>query len=439
MAALMRSRLFLRRTTAAAGIYASVVLGFFATVIAAHRFSTTTFGLYALVISAAGFFQSLLDLTVEEVLVKYGFRFATREDWGRLRGLFRSALRFKLVGAVLASLALLGLAPLAHFVFHKSGLATPLAVAALIPLVQFAEGTAGVALVLRERYDLRALFLLVSMALRLAAVAVGTGYGLTETVVAIVVAQAVATVAVGAAGFAAFRRFPRSPARPLGDARRGVLRFLAQSSVATMMTSLTAPLAILVLGRVASTIQVAWFRVALAPQQGLGALSAPARLILLTEQTRDWERGAPQTVFAGIRRYMGGAVVLAAVVLPPLLVFTPELVRLLFSAKNEGAVDATRVVLVAGVLRLVYGWTKSFPVSIGRPNLRIWTHGLETVVLVPLAGVLGAKWGATGAAGAVLASSAAFCAYWTVLYLRIRREPGISVTPPTAAQEVALP
>ena len=151
MAALMRSRLFLRRTTAAAGIYASVVLGFLATVIAAHRFSTTTFGLYALVISATGFFQSLLDLTVEEALVKYGFRFATREDWGRLRSLFRSSLRFKLAGAVLAALALLGLAPLAHSVLGKGGLATPLAVAALLPLAQFAEGTAGVALVLRER------------------------------------------------------------------------------------------------------------------------------------------------------------------------------------------------------------------------------------------------------------------------------------------------
>jgi O-antigen/teichoic acid export membrane protein len=439
MAALMRSRLFLRRTTAAAGIYASVVLGFLATVIAAHRFSTTTFGLYALVLSATGFFQSLLDLTVEEALVKYGFRFATREDWGRLRGLFRSALRFKLAGAVVAALALLGLAPLAHGVFHKSGLAAPLAVAALLPVAQFAEGTAGVALVLRERYDLRAVFLVVSMGLRLAGVAVGTGYGLTETIVGIVAAQVVATSAISAAGFVAFRRFPRAPAERLGDERRGVLAFLGQSSLASVMTSLTSPLAVLVLGRVASTAEVAYFRVALAPQQGLGALSAPARLILLTEQTRDWERGTPETVFAGIRRYMLGATVIAAVVLPPLLVFTPELVRTFFSAKNVGAVDATRVVLIAGVLRLVYGWTKSFPVSIGRPNLRIWTHALETIVLVPLAGVLGSKWGATGAAAAVLASSAAFCAYWTVLYLRIRREPDLRITPPTPAQEVAVP
>jgi O-antigen/teichoic acid export membrane protein len=86
---------------------------------------------------------------------------------------------------------------------------------------------------------------------------------------------------------------------------------------------------------------------------------------------------------------------------------------------------------------MVYGWTKSFPVSIGRPALRIWTHGLEMVVLIPLVAVLGAEWGATGAAGAVLASSVAFCIAWTVLFLRIRREPAPS-TPPQPL-EAALP
>jgi O-antigen/teichoic acid export membrane protein len=175
----------------------------------------------------------------------------------------------------------------------------------------------------------------------------------------------------------------------------------------------------------------------MSPQAAFAVVSAPARLILLTEQTRAWERGTRETVFAGIWRYMRGMALLAVVILPPLLVFTPELARLLFSAKNVGAVDATRIMIVAGALRMVYGWTKSFPVSIGRPALRIWTHGLEMLVLIPLVAVLGAEWGATGAAGAVLASSVAFCLAWTVLFLRIRREPAPS-TPPQPL-EAALP
>jgi O-antigen/teichoic acid export membrane protein len=429
MVVLMRSRLFWRRSAAAAGTYASAVLGFLGTVVAAHVFSTRTFGLYAIVLAATGFFQSLLDLTMEEALIKFGFRFVTREDWGKLRRLFTSAIGVKLAGGVLAAIVLVALAPAAHAILHKSDLTTPLAVAALLPLVQCTENVAGVAIILRGRYDIRSFFLCFSMALRLTAIAVAAPHGLTATIAAIVAAQAVATAAIDVAGWIAYRRFPRAAAAPLGPERGDVLSFVGQSSVASAVTSLTTPLAILVLGRVASTTQVAWFRAALSPQAAFAALSSPARLILLTEQTRDWERGTRNAVFAGIRRYTLAGAALVLLALPFLLVFTPQLVRLLFSAKNQGAVDATRLVVVAGALRLVYGWTKSFPVSIGRPGLRIWTHGLEMLVLVPLTGILGAAWGATGAAGAVLASSAAYCAYWTLLYLRIRREPEPAAPP----------
>src|SRR5438445_5977988 len=128
-AAPMRSRLFWRRSAAAAGIYSSAVLGFVGTVVALHLFSTRTFGLYALVLAATGFFQSFLDVTVEEALIKFGFRYTTREDWGRLRRLFVSAVAFKLAGGLLAAAAIAGLAPLAQAILHKSGLSTPLYVA----------------------------------------------------------------------------------------------------------------------------------------------------------------------------------------------------------------------------------------------------------------------------------------------------------------------
>jgi O-antigen/teichoic acid export membrane protein len=419
----MLSRLFWRRSAAAAGTYASAALGFLGTVVALHVFSTETFGRYALVMAATAFFQSLLDLTVEEALVKYGFRYSTREDWGRLRRLFASAVAFKLGGGVLATILLLAFAPVANSVLHKEGLTAPLLIAAFLPLAQCTENVSGVALILRGRYDIRAFFLFVSMALRLTAIAVGAQYGLTATMAAIVAAQVVATASISAAGWVAYRRFPQVPAVPLGSERRDILSFVGQSTAATAVISLTAPLALLVLGRVASTRQVAYFRAALAPQQAFAVVSAPARLILLTEQTRAWERGSREAVFQGVRRYMAGMAVVSAALVVPLLVFTPELAKLLFSAKNVGAVDATRIVIVAGALRMVFGWTKSFPVSIGRPSLRIWTHGLETIVLVPLVAILGAEWGATGAAGAVLISSVVFCLAWTFLFLRIQREP----------------
>ena len=335
----MRSRLLWRRSAAAAGTYASAALGFGATVVALHVFSTETFGRYALVLAATAFVQSLLDLTVEEALVKFGFRYTTREDWGRLRRLFASAIAFKLSGGVLATGLLLALAPAANTLLHKHGLTTPLLIGAFIPLAQCTENVGGVAIVLRGRYDVRAFFLFVSMALRFSAIAVFASHGLSATITAMVVAQVIATSAISAAGWIAFHRFPQHAAVPLAEERRDILSFVGQSTAATAVISLTAPLSLLVLGRVSTTKEVAFFRAAMSPQQAFAVVSAPARLILLTEQTRDWERGTRGAVFAGIQRYMLGMAALAAVILPPLLVFTPELAKLLFSAKNVGAVD----------------------------------------------------------------------------------------------------
>jgi O-antigen/teichoic acid export membrane protein len=312
-------------------------------------------------------------------------------------------------------------------------------IAAALPLVQAPENVGGVALILRGRYDIRAFFLFFSMALRLAAIAIGTRYGLTQTVGAIVVAQVLATSGVLGAGWAAFRRNPRVAPVPLGPERPEIVRFVAQSSVATGVVALRSTLSPLLLGIVSSPTQVGYFRVAQTPQQGFAALSAPARLVLLTEQTRDWERGTRDTVFAGVRRYSLGAAGAVLVAVPLLLWLAPDLVRLFFTSKNVGATDALRLIVVAGALQFVFGWTKSFPVSIGRPKLRIWAHGIETLVLIPLVAVLGAAWGVTGAAGAVLASTVVFIAFWTVLFLRIRREPANQAAPAPQPIEALLP
>ncbi|HSI96746.1 MAG TPA: hypothetical protein VK926_00145, partial [Gaiellaceae bacterium] len=81
-----------------------------------------------------------------------------------------------------------------------------------------------------------------------------------------------------------------------------------------------------------------------------------------------------------------------------------------------------RVILVAGAIQFALGWTKSLPVTVGRPRLRIVTHGLEALAVLPLVFVLGAEWGATGAAVAVLVSTVVFAAAWAVAIMRLRAD-----------------
>src|SRR5688572_30576676 len=107
----MASRVFWRRSATAAWVYASVVLGIVGTVVATRVLGLEDFGVYVTALAAVGFFQVLLDLTVEEPLAKFGFRYVVAEDWGKLRRLFVRALQLKVAGGVLAALVLAALAP----------------------------------------------------------------------------------------------------------------------------------------------------------------------------------------------------------------------------------------------------------------------------------------------------------------------------------------
>jgi O-antigen/teichoic acid export membrane protein len=416
-----------RRVATALGSWGATALGILGTVIAARVLDPAPFGRLTLVLATVALFQLLLDLTSEEAVVKYGFRYAERADWGRFRRLLELAFGLKAASALVAGALVLALSPLDERVYGAE-LTTPLLIASVFPLLYSIEGTAASALILRGRYDVRAWFLGVTMALRLVAIVIGAPRGVTATVVALVVAQVAATAAIGAVGLAAALRFPRAPRAPLEEDRREIVRFLLGSSLGTGIVSIRAWIAPVLLGVVSDVRQVGFFRAAQAPQQGFGALSSPIRLILLTEQTRDWERGRPETVLAGVRRYTLTAAAVMAVAVPLFWWLMPDLVRLVLGERFTPATDAARVILLAAAVQLVFGWTKSLPVSIGRPGLRVVAHGVETAVLVPLLVVFGREWGATGAAVAVTVSTLVFAVVWTFLLARLRGHPPVQVS-----------
>jgi len=248
----MSSRLLRRRSATAAWIYAAVACGILGRIVAARQLGLEEFGVFATALFAVGFFQILLDLTVEESLTKYGFRYVASQDWGRLRRLFRQALLIKIVGGVLATVLLVLIAPFADRIFDEAGVEQALLAAALLPLVQSSENVGATVLLLHSRYDLRGVYQAGSAALRLLAIFVAAPYGATETLVAIVIAQLVSTVAITFVGTVALRRFPAAPPRPLGEDVPGIRSFVVQSSIATGVISLRTTLVPLVLGIVTS-------------------------------------------------------------------------------------------------------------------------------------------------------------------------------------------
>jgi O-antigen/teichoic acid export membrane protein len=414
-----------RRLTAFAGVYASVALGLAASLVALRVLGPAGAGRFTIVVGVVDFLATLVWLTSDDALVKYGFRYAANEEWGRFHRLVRLAFGCEVAAAFVASAAIVVLAPFAPDIFQNgAGLEVPLLIAATLPPLQALESIAAASLILAGRYDRRGAFLTVSMGLRLAGVAVGARYGVTQAVVGIVVAQVLTTVSILGVGLASLRSFPAAAPAPLADDRGPIVRFVAQSAAYTGLISVRTWIAPLTLGIVRSPREVGLFRAAQMPQTGLAALSSPLRMILLTEQTRDWEHGRPDVVIAGIRRYIAGSAAAAALALVPVLLTIPWLMRILFGRQYLPAVSAARLILVAAAIQLVFSWTKTFPVTIGRPGLRLIAHGVETVVMLPLIVVFGKAWGVTGAGGAVLVSTVAFAATWAAIVWHLRRTGG---------------
>src|SRR5204862_4715476 len=110
----------------------------------------------------------------------------------------------------LGGIVLAAVAPFADSIFHGHGLQTPFLISALLPVLQSPEGVSSAALILHGRYDVRGWMLASSMALRLAGLAIGAHYGVTEALVGLILSQAFATVIFGAASIYAFRRFPHA-------------------------------------------------------------------------------------------------------------------------------------------------------------------------------------------------------------------------------------
>ncbi len=416
----MRSRVIWRRSATAIGVYVATGFGFLATIVATRELGLHAYARFAAVIAAATFFQQLLDLTIEEALVKFGFRYVEGGQWGRLRRLFQVALAFKLLGGVLAALAICALAPFSRVVWGTGGVVVPMLIASLIALTQSPENVAAGAIILRGRYDIRGGFQAVSMGLRLVGLAIGCRYGVVGAVTGMVVAQVISTAAIGSAGILAFKRFPTAPTEPIGEDFRRLRSFLVSSTLASSLDSARLTLGTSLVPVVAPIVETGYFRNAQAPATGLAALSAPARLVMLTEQTRDFEAGKHDRVLAMHRRYVRSTSALMLVVVPIAWIVMPFVIGIYGPAFRAHATDAARLVLVAAALQLVWGWTKSFPVSIGRPGLRVYTQALEIAVFIPLLLVFASKWGATGAAGAMLVSTIVFCAAWSIVLHRVK-------------------
>ena len=307
-------RVVWRRSATAVGVYSATAFGVLGTIVATRELGTSDYALFASVFAATAFVQLLLDLTVEEALVKYGFRYSERGDWPRFRRLFEVALAFKLVGGALGVVALVALAPFSTGSSGGDAARAPAGRRGAAPARAGAGGRGGAARSSCAAATTSApRSLPASMLLRLAGIAVGSRYGVTRR-------DGRRRARAGRwrrprSASAARSRSAGSRAHgsaPLGDDRRDFRRFVVsvERRVRALVSAAQRRSAPHCSARSRRSIRPATSASRRRRQPASGALSAPARLVLLTEQTRDCERGRHDRVYAMLRRYMLGTALL---------------------------------------------------------------------------------------------------------------------------------
>ena len=123
-----------------AGVYGSVALGVAASLVVLRVLGPAGAGRFTIILGLVEFLALLVWLTSDDALVKYGFRYAAAEDWGRFHRLVRVAFVCEFAASLVATALIVALAPLAPSVFaHGAGLTRPLLLAATIPPLQALE------------------------------------------------------------------------------------------------------------------------------------------------------------------------------------------------------------------------------------------------------------------------------------------------------------
>jgi O-antigen/teichoic acid export membrane protein len=382
-------------------------VAFAATIVVARALGPVGFGEVVLAVSTATLVGALLDLTLEEAVVYHGYRALEAGHFGALRSLIRRSFAIDLaVGVAVALVIVLSAEPLAELVSDGRLDADLLRLAALTGLAVTVNGTTGGMLLVAGRPDLRAWIMAVSNSARLGGVLVAVQLGgpaavvVSYTIAAVIAATFQAFLA-WRIGWSAWRAGGALDGEPVGS--RALISFGFHTSLSKTLAVGHERLIPVLLGSLAGPTAVGLFRVGLLPVVVATLIAAPIGVLLLPEQAKLAAGNHFEAVWRSVRAHTIAAVALGvpAAVLGWFALDT--LIPLLYSQEFAGAVDTSRILLIAAVAQLATSWWLPLPVALGRPELRtIATAGtllLTIALLIPLAG--------RGSEGAALAFSLA--------------------------------
>lgn len=400
------------------GLWLGTALAFVATLLAARALGPLSYGSVILTVSLTGLIFTLLDLTLDEAVVFHGTKLLEAEDVRGLRDLLATALTIDALNGLVVLGATVALASAIAEIL-AGGLADPslVRVGALAAFATTLNGTTGGVLMLARRPELRAWMTAWSAGLRVVAVLFALGLRTSPMAVVSAFAGAAAIGAISQ-GVVAWR-VARDRWTIQGGERETsraswigpLVAFGFHSSVATSVLAGRGALLPVVFGRIAGVDALGLFSVGMFPVSAASIATSGLRMSLFPEQARLTAAGDHRGLLQSVRGhvYLGLAVGVPAAIAGYLVL--PWLIPLIYSSEFSRSVAPARILLVAAVLYLALGWTKTLPAAVGRPGLRtivsVADLSVSTLLIWGLAG-----FGPEGAATAVSIATAILAIVW---------------------------
>lgn len=377
-----------------------------------HILGLHEYGRLALVLALVTVVGQLIDVRVGPVVTTFGVRRLAEADEGRAIGIFQFSYLIDAVTGLLGFLVIAAFAPLvADHVVGRDGTLLVLLYAVTL-LVSTVDETSFSILRLLDRFRLLAGYTILLQVFRIVLV-VGVlllGYGLVGVLLVLVAYDVMAGAtnlcfAARAVRQVTGRSLRRAALKDAAMDRRPMLRMVLHTNVASYARIAQVQLPTILLGVVGGAAQVGVYKVGAAAAAGIARLIDPAFVAILPRLSRLWSTGRREDVRRLLKRVTVIAGLAMATTYVVFIVLRHPILGLL---GGSAAVESGTVVLaLAGAAQLLNGvvfW--NFPVlyAAGRAAVVAKISVASAVVQIVTLALLAPRFGASGAAGSLLAS-----------------------------------
>jgi O-antigen/teichoic acid export membrane protein len=388
------------------------------------------FGTFVLIVSFVVLVQQFFDVRVDQATIAFGARKIGRDPRGAA-GVVQLSYLVDLLTGVLGFAVVVALTPVAGpgLVGHEND--QLILLYAFTLLASTVDTTSSAVLRLLDRFGVIAGYALWKEALRIIALtaALAIDRSLEAVVIALLIHDIVAAATNVTLASRAFRKasssswFMRSALGAIRNERGAMLRMIFHTNLIAYSRVAQTQLPALILGLFHGSLVVGVYKIGTIVAGGLAMLTDPAQVAVFPRVARLWSEGRRSDVLRLVRDaskisvpVMGFALLMVVLIREPLLALVG----------GDEARAAGTVLLLAALTYSVNGalfWNSPILLATGgartASSIGVFVLALQLSLLFPL----GIRWGAEGAAVALLVARVTGNTWMTVAALQTLREP----------------